>query len=264
MIKAVVVDMDGTFLTSENDYDRERFKKIYQILSNKQIRFVVASGNQFAQLKSFFPGMEENIAFISENGALVFENNLLIKESHFELDLVQQVMSYLKDHHIDANFVLCGVHKAYIEAAASEEFKSFAATYYYALKEVDRIEELEEDKYVKFALSVPVEKTTSIQEALQHSFGKKIVAVSSGHGSIDIIIPDKHKAFGLSYLADKWGISPKDILAFGDGNNDAEMLQYVGHSYAMANGSELVKKVAKHSAPSNDESGVLQVIEKYL
>lgn len=42
------------------------------------------------------------------------------------------------------------------------------------------------------------------------------------------------------------------------------MLQYVEHSYAMTNGSELVKESAVYSAPRNDESGVLQVIEKYL
>lgn len=264
MIKAVVVDMDGTFLTTKNDYDRERFKKVYQTLSNRKIRFVVASGNQWAQLKSFFLGMEEEIAFISENGALIYENNTLIKESHFALDLVKEVIEYLKESHGDADMVLCGIEKAYIEQTASEEFHSFAAKYYYALKEVDNLMDFEESNYVKFALSVPMEKTQTIQIALQQHFGGKITAVSSGHGSIDIIIPGKHKADGLKYLINKWSIAPENVLAFGDGNNDIEMLQYVGHSYAMANGSELVKEAAVYSAPANDESGVLQVIEKYL
>lgn len=60
-----------------------------------------------------------------------------------------------------------------------------------------------ENNYVKFALSVPIEKTQSIQVALQQYFRGKITAVSSGHGSIDIIIPDKDKADGLKHLINK-------------------------------------------------------------
>ena len=264
MIKAIVVDMDGTFLNSKHNYNREWFKEIYQKLSKQNIRFVVASGNQYAQLKSFFPESHENISFIAENGALIFEQNTLIREHHFEIDLVGQIITYLKDTHPDVDMILCGIASSYIEKNTSERFKSIAQTYYHKLQEVAHLQNFCEDKYVKFALSVPVSQTEQIQDSLQTYFGHQIVAVSSGHGSVDIIIPGKHKANGLSFLAAKWGISPEDIVAFGDGNNDVEMLQYVGHSYAMENGSSLVKEASKYSAPSNDESGVLQIIETYL
>lgn len=42
------------------------------------------------------------------------------------------------------------------------------------------------------------------------------------------------------------------------------MLELAGYSYAMANGDERIKKLAKYQAPSNNDSGVLQVLEKYL
>jgi hydroxymethylpyrimidine pyrophosphatase-like HAD family hydrolase len=54
------------------------------------------------------------------------------------------------------------------------------------------------------------------------------------------------------------------MMAFGDGHNDLEMLAYVGHSYAMANGAPAVLQTAKFIAPSNNESGVLQVLEDFL
>ncbi|MDN5372259.1 MAG: hypothetical protein PWR19_1305 [Carnobacterium sp.] len=115
MIKAVVVDMDGTFLNSKHDYNREWFKEIYQKLSKQNIRFVVASGNQYAQLKSFFPESHENISFIAENGALIFEQNTLIREHHFEIDLVGQIITYLKSTHPDVDMILCGIASSYIE-----------------------------------------------------------------------------------------------------------------------------------------------------
>lgn len=54
-IKMIAVDMDGTFLDDQKEYNRERFEKIFRQLQEKGIKFVVASGNQYFQLKSFFP-----------------------------------------------------------------------------------------------------------------------------------------------------------------------------------------------------------------
>ena len=53
-------------------------------------------------------------------------------------------------------------------------------------------------------------------------------------------------------------------MAFGDSENDLEMLELAGYSFAMENGEEKVKRMAKYIAPSNDEAGVLQVLEQYL
>ena len=47
--------MDGTFLTNNNEYDQERFTRQYEFMKEKGIHFVVASGNQYYQLRSFFP-----------------------------------------------------------------------------------------------------------------------------------------------------------------------------------------------------------------
>ncbi len=63
-------------------------------------------------------------------------------------------------------------------------------------------------------------------------------------------------------LSQHFGIAPQEMMAFGDGGNDLEMIAYVGHSYAMANASEKVKKTAKYQAPSNQESGVLEILER--
>ena len=53
-------------------------------------------------------------------------------------------------------------------------------------------------------------------------------------------------------------------MAFGDSENDLEMLGLADFSYAMANGDEKIKRIASRLAPANTEVGVLQVIEQYL
>lgn len=51
-IKLIAVDMDGTFLSDQKTYNRERFMAQYQQMKAQGIRFVVASGNQYYQLIS--------------------------------------------------------------------------------------------------------------------------------------------------------------------------------------------------------------------
>ena len=54
------------------------------------------------------------------------------------------------------------------------------------------------------------------------------------------------------------------MMAFGDSNNDAAMLQTAGVAVVMDNAYESVKEIADMIAPSNEEDGVAAVIEQML
>ncbi|KAF1302736.1 Cof-type HAD-IIB family hydrolase [Candidatus Enterococcus willemsii] len=263
MIKAIAVDMDGTFLKSTNDYSRERFEKIYQELQEKDIKFIVASGNQYAQLSSFFPNQSE-ITFVSENGALIFEKNQLLKKATFDSITVHSVLRFLLQLDVSIGIVLCGAKQAYMLEKQPEAFQQFANRYYYALAEVASFDNLPEDEFVKIALQVPEREAKSLVDQLNQHFSKDITAVVSGHDSVDLLIPSVNKGQALLYLLKRWQISASQLLAFGDSNNDLEMLKLAEFSYAMANGSEEVLQTARYVAPSNDDEGVLTVIETWL
>ena len=62
-IKLIAVDMDGTFLDSRKKFNKERFAALYKRMLEKDIRFVVASGNQYYQLRSFFPEIQDEYCF---------------------------------------------------------------------------------------------------------------------------------------------------------------------------------------------------------
>ena len=53
-------------------------------------------------------------------------------------------------------------------------------------------------------------------------------------------------------------------MAFGDSENDVEMLELSGIAYAMENADDNVKAVATALAPANSQAGVYQVLEKWL
>lgn len=64
MIKLIAVDMDGTFLRDDKSYDEEKFTRIYQKLEKKDIKFTIASGNQYYQIATFFKDFETVNSFV--------------------------------------------------------------------------------------------------------------------------------------------------------------------------------------------------------
>jgi hydroxymethylpyrimidine pyrophosphatase-like HAD family hydrolase len=72
------------------------------------------------------------------------------------------------------------------------------------------------------------------------------------------------KASGLQFVADHIGFSPENVVAFGDGENDIELLEWAGFGIAVANAHERVLAVADYVCPPVTEEGVAQVIEAVL
>lgn len=78
MLKLIAVDMDETFLRRDKTYDVELFKKILSELKEKDIKFLVASGNSYHHLKNFFDEADkEYIYFAGDNGSFIVQNDKL-------------------------------------------------------------------------------------------------------------------------------------------------------------------------------------------
>ncbi|QEY23299.1 Cof-type HAD-IIB family hydrolase [Neisseria animalis] len=74
--------------------------------------------------------------------------------------------------------------------------------------------------------------------------------------AVDMLPVGHSKAQGITAAIAKLGIAMQDVMAFGDGLNDVEMLQSVGFGVAMGNGAAAAKAAARHICPSVDEDGV--------
>lgn len=265
-LKLIAVDMDGTFLTKQKTYHRKRFASLYARMMAQQIKFVVASGNQYAQLTSFFPDIAGDLTFAAENGAYLVSQGQEIFAAAMSLDTVSTALDILKTY-ADSHGIVCGKKTAYILETEPIDFYDYTSLYYYRLKRVTDLLTAFEDadeRVVKLAFTFPESVVEEVLEQLTVDLQGMLVPVSSGHGDIDLLVPDIHKASSLEILSKRWEIAPSDMVAFGDSGNDIEMLQYVGRGYAMANASPKVKAVAHAIIGTNDADGVLDQIEKLL
>lgn len=259
--KLVAVDMDGTFLNDKMDYDRALFGVIHEQMMAQGIRFVVASGNQYYQLRSFFEGYPD-IVYVSENGALIRDDEQIYFDSVFSDTVVHQIIDVLRSYPA-VKWAACGVKAAYVLKSAGDDYIAELRKYYYRLEVIDDPGEID-DEIVKFASSCPAAETAAYVAEYRRRLAGLAVPTSSGHGDIDIIQPGMHKARGLEELGTVLGVPAAAMTTFGNGGNDIEMLQYAGDGVAVANADDAVVAVADHVTLSNNDQGVLHYIKKHL
>ncbi|TFU96795.1 HAD family hydrolase [Streptococcus cuniculi] len=263
-IKFIAFDMDGTFLNSQNDYDRKRFADIWEQLQKRGIRVAAISGNQYQQIRSFFPDIHEQMTIVSEVGSVIVENGERIAEYYFEPDVVADLIALLAQKNLLHRCSISGLKALYFARNTPEEFKQLITKHNYEWQEIEDLTQLPDDRFTILTLDVPEMDIQALVAELNATGKGSARAVSSGFNFIDIVHPAVNKGVAMDFLAKRWQIEPSEIMAFGDSDNDLEMLAYAGYSYAMAGSPESVCQAAKFQAPSNDVSGVLQVIEEMV
>ena len=72
------------------------------------------------------------------------------------------------------------------------------------------------------------------------------------------------KARGVKILCEYFGVSPDEVVAFGDENNDIDMLEFVGMGVAVENAVEKVKAVSDFITLSNDNDGVAYAVNRFF
>jgi Cof subfamily protein (haloacid dehalogenase superfamily) len=104
----------------------------------------------------------------------------------------------------------------------------------------------------------PDELTATVVACLE---GLAEATHSSSSGLVEISATGVTKAAGLTWLCQRLGVTPDEVLAFGDMPNDVPMLSWAGRAVAVANAHPAAKAVAHEVTLSNDEDGVAAYLE---
>ncbi len=104
----------------------------------------------------------------------------------------------------------------------------------------------------------------SMEIKLKSLFQGEINIFRSEPYFIEIMPPKIDKAYSLSQLLNTIGLTKDQMICCGDGFNDLTMIQYAGLGVAMANAQQVVLDHADYITKSNDEDGIIPVIEKFM
>lgn len=265
MMKLIATDMDGTFLRPDHTYDVERFERDLAAMEEQEILFAVASGRPLNNLKTLFREYLDRIAIIAENGAVVlYKGELIFKERSMDRELIRRIMRELNESPYGSSrrALVSGLEYGYLFREVDPDYYELLTNYYSHLKVVDSLDDIDEE-ILKLVIPFDQGNFEEAQAWFNATF-EGVSAVTTGIDSCDIILDGSHKAVGLQALCDHVGIALADTVAFGDNENDIEMLTLAGEGIAMGNALEAVKQVADRIIGTCEEDAVLAEIEHYI
>ena len=269
-IKIVATDMDGTLLDPRGQLDLPRLEKILDKLDQRGVRFVIATGNEVHRMRQLLGHLAERVVLVVANGARIFENNELIQAQTWDDAMVDRALAHFKGRECQNQFVVTAMNGGFVKkGTVFTELDKFMTPemiekLYQRMNFVDEFDSNLFGGVLKMSMVVGEERLDSVLQEINDLFDGHVRAVSSGYGCIDILQDGIHKAWGLVELLKRWNLKPEQIMAFGDSENDIEMLELAGISYAMENAEEAVKRVATKVAPANSQAGVYKVLENWL
>ena len=269
-IKIIATDMDGTLLDPRGQLDLPRLEKIIDRLDRRGVRFVIATGNEIHRMRQLLGHLAERVVLVVANGARIFENNELLQAQTWDEDMVDKALAHFKGRECQDQFVVTAMNGGFVkEGTVFTELDRFMTPemikkLYQRMNFVDEFDSSLFGGVLKMSMVVGEERSDSVLQEINDLFDGHVRAVSSGYGCIDILQDGIHKAWGLEELLKRWDLKSEQIMAFGDSENDIEMLEMAGISYAMENAEERVKEIATEVAPANSQAGVYQVLENWL
>ncbi|MCY6355315.1 HAD family hydrolase [Clostridium sp. ZS2-4] len=260
MIELIATDMDGTLVNNEGKISEKVFSLIHT-LEEKGIKFAAASGRSYSQLSKNFKKITKDMIFISHNGAFVKYNNMgkTLYSNHISEEDIKEVLSLKPE--FGQEILVSGAYDTYIVNPSENminQFNKFGmpATILKSFSEIKK-------PVYKITYYVSEGVKPAILEYLTNNLNDNLEYVVSGDCWIDIMNKGISKGNAIKILQEKFNVSRKNTMVFGDYYNDLTMFKAAHYSYAMENAPEDVKKHAKFVAESNNDNGVYNVIYKY-
>lgn len=257
-IKLVATDMDLTLLADDKSMPAGVDERI-DALAKNGVLFCAASGRPALALRESFPAHHQDMALVADNGASVYLRDELVYRDLIDRDLYHEVLA-LATATEGSVPVLCAFDDAYV-LERDRCHEDVVSIYYRSITYVESFEELDVDSN-KISIYFPGwDSKQKNDEVYSPVFASRLYLTCAGNEWLDFMNIGVDKGSGIRHLAQHLGIDLSDIAAFGDTYNDIPMLDIVGHSYVMANAAEHMHDHGKFLAPSNNEAGVLTVID---
>lgn len=260
MIRLIATDMDGTFLDSKKEFDKSFFH-LFKKIKEKEIAFVIASGNQFYHLYNQFQPISDDIYFIAENGAYISKGREELYSYSMDLEFVDRIIEILEQFP-QIMPVIGGVKRSYI-LNRYKKYEDEIKRHYDNFMFVDNYKDIQ-DQILKFSIHDPLQNVGKYVSKIEKYLPEDLKIMTSGNEWMDIQHHTIHKGFGIKFLQDQLNISFEECAAFGDQMNDYELLKNVGYPYAMDNAISNIKNIACEIVLSNDEQGVQRKIKEII
>lgn len=272
-IKAVFFDIDGTLVNDMKKVQRSTQKAITE-MKKQGILVGLATGRGPGFVAPFMENLGLDFA-VTYNGQYIITRDKILYQNQLPKSLIYKAIKFASakrmeislgsaDGLLGSNIINMGTSPVgqFISALVPKKWtKSVERSF----KHLVRRFKPQNSQYLMTMMRQPVYQIvliTTKTQVLKDEFLTATVTRSSPY-SADMISKDQSKLKGIARVGEVFGFELSEVMAFGDSDNDMEMLSGVGVAVAMGNAKEELKKIAHYITETNNKDGIAQALAHF-
>ncbi len=264
-IKLIAFDVDGTILKSDHQLSPYTYA-VLKKLQDTGTAITLATGKLLPAIQGLASSLNVCIPMILANGSVIQTmNGEIITAQVFSESLAREILGILDTN--PSEVVVITAHDLYVKeiSASVRDMMQYGPP---IPKIVIDWEELGSDftqivKFMALDQNSP-DNLRQLLELLRRMLKNRAEVFPSLYYMVEITPSGVNKGTALKHLAGMLGIESEAIMAFGDGDNDAEMLEFAGYGVAVSDSSPLCVSVADEVIGSSDEDSPARFLDELI
>lgn len=253
MIKAAFFDVDGTLFSHTMKKFPESTLNALRLLKEKGIRIFLSTGRSFEEARNlpwgdlWFDGcvLLNGQMCTDADGNVLYGNTLEGEDKEYLLNVFRNK---------DFSLFIVEKDRLYMNFLDEAAIRGLE----YVSIDPPEVGEYEGGDIFQMIAYLTREEEAQLQPKIPNcKFARWY------EGGVDIIPRNSGKMVGIREMLEIQGLKREEIIAFGDGDNDADMMEFAGIGVAMGNAVEVTKKAADYITDHIDEDGLWNALKHF-
>lgn len=264
--KVLVLDIDGTLTNSQKEISPATRRGILETLKRGH-KVILASGRPTPGMRRYEKELElEKYGgyLLSFNGGRIIEcrSGEIVYQRVLPLSIIPGLYGFARRNQ-------CGLITYFgdkiISAFEPDEYVRLESRINgMEIKVVENFKDYVDFDINKCLLTAPPERAEVYEKELAAKYGDILSVYRSEPFFVEIMPQNVDKATSLDRMLETVGLTREAAICCGDGFNDISMIKYAGVGVAMGNAQPAVKDAADYITATNDEDGLVQVMEEFI
>ena len=223
---------------------------------------IVVTGRMYRSVHRFLaPANLPDPVVCYQGAAVIAADGEWLRHEPIELALAKEAIAAVGEEGYGPNVYVGDELYVREETQAARDYASFQELEIHVVG--DLLEWLN-DAPTKLVCVGDPDALDGLERRMKDHFGERMYISKSLPYFLEFAAPGVTKAAGLDFLADRMGFTREQTIAFGDGENDVELVAWAGYGVAVENAHDRVKTVADWVCPPAADEGVAAVLEALL
>ena len=259
--RLIALDLDGTLLHEDMSIS-PRVRRALRRAQEAGIRLTLASGRGYPSVRRWVDELHIDTPVICYQGSVITDplTHRRVFQRAFGRELVRELVAFARAR--DVSLTLYVADEIYVENKQNSD-AYYDKWFGLPLHVVEDLTVALPGDPDKFLIVGEGEAMDALQPIVEATFGARLQIVRSHRFFVEGLASDASKGHALAWLAERYGIPREHTMAIGDSGNDRAMIAWAGLGVAMGNASEEALSVADWVAPTIDEDGVAEAIERF-